>query len=226
MGQDQDQGQDRPRPGLLLLQRGGSLAWPAPLNPNPAPVNPADPVLRSIALSAAVTPGIHQHTYTYTYRDSPDDGPDLSSRPSSPSYFSQADRRVDVTSTSTQPSPSQPATPSIPRHNLPTSPGSIAGKDILKRITFAAAMGRRESLSQIRASNPDLQLSGNIISATFNIPHSLKYRKGSDWVSLPLCLPLPLPLRPLPLALPFPLLPLPSPLTSLPAACCLPACLP
>ncbi|KKA27334.1 hypothetical protein TD95_002300 [Thielaviopsis punctulata] len=41
---------------------------------------------------------------------------------------------------------------------------------------------RRESLSTIRAANPDLSLSGNVISATFNIPHSVKYRsKDGDW---------------------------------------------
>lgn len=44
-------------------------------------------------------------------------------------------------------------------------------------------MGRRESLSEIRALNPDLALSGNIISATFNIPHAFTYRKSGSWVS-------------------------------------------
>lgn len=190
---------------------------------NPAPVNPANPVLRSIALSDAVTPGIHQHTYTY--RDSPEEG---SSRAASPSYFSISStshhnttnthtnnntttnddtRAGDNSNTSNTshhgssssskvafaPSSSTPlpaTTPFIAGHNLPTSPGTAIGKDILKRMTLAA-MGRRESLSQIRASNPDLQLSGNIISATFNIPHSLKYRKGSDWVRLHTLLSLP-----------------------------------
>ncbi|OAA36470.1 Glycosyl transferase, family 20 [Metarhizium rileyi] len=42
-------------------------------------------------------------------------------------------------------------------------------------------MARRESLSEIRAANPDLGLSGNIISVAFNIPYSFGYRKGSDW---------------------------------------------
>ncbi|KAH6989494.1 family 20 glycosyltransferase [Ilyonectria sp. MPI-CAGE-AT-0026] len=42
-------------------------------------------------------------------------------------------------------------------------------------------MRRRESLSEIRAANPDLALTGNIISATFNTPHSFSYRKGGDW---------------------------------------------
>lgn len=48
----------------------------------------------------------------------------------------------------------------------------------------APNMARRESLSDIRASNPDLALTGNIISATFTIPHSFAYRKGGEWVSL------------------------------------------
>lgn len=43
-------------------------------------------------------------------------------------------------------------------------------------------MARRESLSEIRAANPDLGLSGNIISVAFNIPYSFTYRKGGDWV--------------------------------------------
>ncbi|KAK8927883.1 Trehalose-phosphatase [Metarhizium anisopliae] len=46
-------------------------------------------------------------------------------------------------------------------------------------------MARRESLSEIRAANPDLGLSGNIISVAFNIPYSFTYRKGGDWVLRP-----------------------------------------
>ncbi|KAM3429036.1 hypothetical protein NHJ13734_008340 [Beauveria thailandica] len=42
-------------------------------------------------------------------------------------------------------------------------------------------MARRESLSEILAANPELSLSGSIISAAFNIPHALTYRKGGDW---------------------------------------------
>ncbi|KAI5460306.1 putative trehalose-6-phosphate synthase/trehalose phosphatase [Mariannaea sp. PMI_226] len=47
--------------------------------------------------------------------------------------------------------------------------------------TAASAARRRESLSEIRAANPDLALSGNIISATFSTPHTFSYRKGGDW---------------------------------------------
>lgn len=42
-------------------------------------------------------------------------------------------------------------------------------------------MRRRESLSEIRAANPDLALTGNIISATFSTPHTFRYLKGGDW---------------------------------------------
>lgn len=62
---------------------------------------------------------------------------------------------------------------------------SHSGIDLLKKAVEnnADMATRRESLSDIRENNPDLALSGNIISATFNIPHSLEYRKGADWVS-------------------------------------------
>jgi trehalose 6-phosphate synthase/phosphatase len=80
--------------------------------------------------------------------------------------------------------------------------GAKEGTDFMKRLSVAV-MGSptniapslapgpeistpsRESMSDIRAISPDLALTGNIISATFNIPHSLKYRKGADWELAP-----------------------------------------
>jgi trehalose 6-phosphate synthase/phosphatase len=72
--------------------------------------------------------------------------------------------------------------------------GAQEGTDYLRRVSVAA-MGEsgpnppssgssvpQASMSDIRAISPDLALTGNIISATFNIPHSLTYRKGADWV--------------------------------------------
>ena len=50
-------------------------------------------------------------------------------------------------------------------------------------IGHRSTMARRESLSEIRAANPALSLSGNVISATFNIPHAFTYCKGGHWVS-------------------------------------------
>ncbi|KAH6677861.1 trehalose-phosphatase [Plectosphaerella plurivora] len=57
---------------------------------------------------------------------------------------------------------------------------AASGSDLLKRAT-TANMGQQTYLDEIRAANPDLAVSGNIISATFNMPHSFNYRKNSDW---------------------------------------------
>ncbi|KAK1752893.1 trehalose-phosphatase [Echria macrotheca] len=59
--------------------------------------------------------------------------------------------------------------------------GAEGSKEFLRKLKIAVMGSRRESISEIRKTSPDLSLSGNIISATFNIPHSLKYRKGADW---------------------------------------------
>lgn len=34
-----------------------------------------------------------------------------------------------------------------------------------------------------RGAHPELGLSGNVISATFCIPQSLKFKSGQDWVN-------------------------------------------
>ncbi|ELQ40418.1 trehalose-phosphatase [Pyricularia oryzae Y34] len=67
----------------------------------------------------------------------------------------------------------------------PSASSSAPDPEVLKRINQFRLGGRKESLTNIRAMNPDLSLSGNIISATFNIPYSLEYRKGADWVLNP-----------------------------------------
>ncbi len=74
----------------------------------------------------------------------------------------------------------QPAPASVSASQSPTSI-DLLKKTARNNIAMAA---RRDSLTDIRQNNPDLALSGNIISATFNIPHSLDYRKGTEWVSL------------------------------------------
>jgi trehalose 6-phosphate synthase/phosphatase len=104
----------------------------------------------------AVTPGMQPSTYV------PPQSPASAAFNARPSYFNQ-------------PGPSS-AAPSTAR------PNSVLG--LLQRRVTTDNMAHRESLSDIRAANPDLLLSGNIISATFNIPHSFTYRKGGDWVSI------------------------------------------
>lgn len=58
-----------------------------------------------------------------------------------------------------------------------------ANREVLKRLSLSGD-GTAELVGEVdpRAANPGLGLSGGIISATFCIPHSLKYRKGQDWV--------------------------------------------
>jgi trehalose 6-phosphate synthase/phosphatase len=64
------------------------------------------------------------------------------------------------------------------------APGVESNQEILRRISLSGNPKRRQSLDEIdpRAANPSLGLSGGIISATFCIPHSLQYTKGSEWV--------------------------------------------
>ncbi|KAH6653245.1 glycosyltransferase family 20-domain-containing protein [Truncatella angustata] len=56
----------------------------------------------------------------------------------------------------------------------------MSHQEVLRRISLSTK-GRRESISDIKAAVPDLALSGNIISATFTLPHSIKYRQGGEW---------------------------------------------
>lgn len=63
--------------------------------------------------------------------------------------------------------------------------GATSNHDILRRMSLSSpGLQRKESLADIdpRAANPNLGLSGGVISATFCIPHSLQYQKGHDWV--------------------------------------------
>ncbi|GKT82233.1 glycosyltransferase family 20 protein [Colletotrichum tofieldiae] len=84
---------------------------------NPAPVNPANPVLRSIALADAVTPGIHQHTYV-SGDSSRSQSPSYFPRGAEgPSYFSLSDRRRDPPPPSQSQSQSQ--SPSHPHQQPP-----------------------------------------------------------------------------------------------------------
>ncbi|POS79497.1 glycosyltransferase family 20 [Diaporthe helianthi] len=63
---------------------------------------------------------------------------------------------------------------------MAAEPTPTTGNDILRRMS-KASRGRRQTLSEIKSAYPALSLSGNVISATFNMPHSLRYRKGNDW---------------------------------------------
>lgn len=126
--------------------------------------------LRESITNVPVTPGIAIRTYSPESRDSREN-----TGTNSPNYF-QAHPPADV---ATSPDP-------LDDNMAASTPGdadaaSVSGHDILRRMSKSSRT-RRESISDIRATYPALHLSGNVISATFNMPHSLKYRKGADWV--------------------------------------------
>lgn len=123
---------------------------------------------RQSVVNIPVTPGIASRTY------SPESGRDASS----PSYFHTHDPNDAVASL-------DPLDDNMAANDPDAVAGaSMSGHDILRRMS-KSSHGRRESINDMRAAYPSLPLSGNVISATFNIPHSVKYRKGADWVSAP-----------------------------------------
>jgi len=115
------------------------------------------PGLRDSLKNVPVTPGIHIGEYAS----------DSSTRPTT-SYFQHDISKLRETMAQ---SPTEAAS------------GAKSNQDILRRMSLTGGRKRAESLTEVdpRAANPTLGLSGGIISATFCIPHSLKYRKGADW---------------------------------------------
>lgn len=121
-----------------------------------------------------VTPGIALETYK---DESSQDHQDSAG---SPNYFSLNPARDSARDNAT--------TPDFLDDNMAAqSPegdaaNSMSGHDILRRMSASQShRGRRETVGDVMAAFPSLPLSGNAISATFNMPHSLKYRKGADW---------------------------------------------
>lgn len=133
------------------------------------------PHYRQSVVNIPVTPGIGIRTYSSSTPEptSADDG-DASG---GPSYF-QFKPSKDVIASPDSVDDNMEATPSTPGNAA-----GVSGHDILRRMSKSRSRG--ESIVNIRNEYPTLPLSGNVISATFSIPHSLKYRKGSDWVSSP-----------------------------------------
>ncbi|KAK9418235.1 hypothetical protein SUNI508_08196 [Seiridium unicorne] len=130
-----------------------------------------------------VTPGIHLSTYhSLSSNHSP-----ASPKPESPNYFSRepekADRRPRKISNAPQVQSPTEVTPNPDiRASSPTeaSKGAMSHQEVLRRMSLSSR-GRRESISDIKAAVPDLALSGNIISTTFTLPYSVKYRSTGDW---------------------------------------------
>lgn len=118
------------------------------------------PGLRPSLTNIPVTPGIGLGEY------------DSSQDTGTSSYFTADLKKLRDTMEATAQSPSDAAA------------GATSNADILRRMSLSTPGKSSAPVMEVnpRASNPDLGLSGGIISATFCIPHSLKLRKGLDWV--------------------------------------------
>lgn len=95
----------------------------------------------------------------------------------------------DATPAASPPSATPAFAEELARRNIVESGGEAAqgqesNQDILRRISLSGIANRRDSVKEMdpRAANPSLGLSGGVISATFCIPHALKFTKGSEWV--------------------------------------------
>lgn len=121
-----------------------------------------------------VTPGI----YLSTYSSQDNSG---NHKHGSPHYFSHDPAGADRHKVSDAALVQSPPEGNIdPGFQASSSGGSMSNQEALRRMSLSSR-GRRESITDIKSAVPDLQLSGNIISATFTLPHSIKYRSGGEW---------------------------------------------
>lgn len=153
-----------PRAGLTINLADGSSGYSSPNLP---------PHERSSNINIAVTPDIHQTTYKTPALQRPDNSESLG-------YFTQNPKKHDR--------PANPASDTEEALNgrEPSSPtdlirGAMSGEELLRRMSLATT-GRHESIADIKSAAPDLALSGNIISATFTTPYTIKHCKSGEWV--------------------------------------------
>ncbi|KAI5922000.1 glycosyltransferase family 20-domain-containing protein [Camillea tinctor] len=147
-------------------------------DPSDIPTPDLPPHQRSSITRVPVTPGINSSTYV---SQSSSDSRDCES----PSYFTKDPRTHQRKVTDAPRIVDSPLQLSDTKEQAPLSSPTdlsrreMAGHEVLRRMSLSK--GRRESISDIKAAAPDLALSGNIISATFTLPHSLKYHKNGEW---------------------------------------------
>lgn len=113
------------------------------------------PGLRPSLTSVPVTPGIHLGEYHSEHSTD------------APSYFRHDIHKLRET---------------MAQSPAAAAEGAKSNSDVLRRMSLTAG---KDAVLEVdpRTANPALGLSGGVISATFCIPNSLKYRKGQDWVS-------------------------------------------
>jgi trehalose 6-phosphate synthase/phosphatase len=106
-------------------------------------------------------------------------------------YIEESDEHEDSRefkngTTSAQAQVSEASSDPDPRPVSPTdvAKGAKSGEELLRRLSIADT-GKKKIVGDTdpRAAHPALQLSGNIISATFCVPYNLGYCPGEEWVS-------------------------------------------
>lgn len=72
------------------------------------------------------------------------------------------------------------------RANSPSeaAAGARTGEDLLRRLSLGGPHPQQPDLADVdpRAAHPSLNLSGNVISATFCVPYSIAHAPGCEWV--------------------------------------------
>ncbi|KZF21749.1 glycosyltransferase family 20 protein [Xylona heveae TC161] len=100
-------------------------------------------------------------------------------------YVPTPQQKFKAEGSSTEPTSYFPSTSSNAAFDSPSKIAAAATskEDLLRRISLAHAPGSVPALADEdpKAAHPGLSLSGNVISATFCIPHSVGFRAGADW---------------------------------------------
>ncbi|KAI0206614.1 trehalose-phosphatase [Astrocystis sublimbata] len=125
---------------------------------------------RTANTNVPVTPGIFQSTYQTPALHRSADAESMG-------YFTQDPKKQDNKRDPRVPAPGDTREPSSPGDLVR---GALSGDEVLRRLSQAAS-GRRESVADIQSAAPDLALTGNIVSATFTAPHTIKYQSQGEW---------------------------------------------
>jgi trehalose 6-phosphate synthase/phosphatase len=119
---------------------------------------------QSTGQEVPVTPGVHQSGGQTEY---------FENRPS--------------TSSDKAPFDPQGATPG-PRWNDNTytqAEDQSEGISLIRKLAKASLAGKSDITDDPTQQHPELSLSGRIISATFNVPYSIGFSPGNEWVRVP-----------------------------------------
>jgi len=126
-----------------------------------------------------VTPGIHHMTYHKKQSES-----DAEERSGTSGYFTKdpvGSERKGRLVTIQSPQPVEGTESQRPVSPSDLVRGATSHHEVLRRMSISNQPTHKESITDFQSAAPDLALTGNIISATFLTPHSLRYHKDGTW---------------------------------------------